>query len=207
MLYAGARMQPDADRYQVARGSQAETLHDDSDVLEGFAALSHDMPPESLAYAALADRADRSVELAMMRRVRADAPAPDEAYAIASNPSPAPGAANPQPGWRGKAHFGYNTLSETVLPEGSRVAVCDDCGCLLLLDPGVTVQDDDYGEDGMPIEPAAAGHAACPRCASMLLTIEDIYSYLGYPEKMFRRVSAPDDDDVERRGVPATATL
>lgn len=56
MLYAGARMQPDADRYQVARGSQAETLHDDNDVLEGFAALSHDMPPESLAYAALADR-------------------------------------------------------------------------------------------------------------------------------------------------------
>lgn len=56
MLYAGARMQPDGNRYEVARGKQTETLHDDPEVLEGFSTLAHDMPPESLAYAALADR-------------------------------------------------------------------------------------------------------------------------------------------------------
>ena len=56
MLYAGARRTPDGDGYQVARGSQSEAIHDDDAVLEGFATLAHDMPPESLAYAALADR-------------------------------------------------------------------------------------------------------------------------------------------------------
>lgn len=56
MLYAGARPGPEGDGYEVARGRQTETLRDDPDVLEGFATLAHDMPPESLAYAALADR-------------------------------------------------------------------------------------------------------------------------------------------------------
>ena len=55
MLYAGARSGKDG-RFEVARGRQTETLHDDEAVLEGFATLAHDMPPESLAYAALADR-------------------------------------------------------------------------------------------------------------------------------------------------------
>ena len=55
MLYAGARRGKDG-RFEVARGRQTETLHDDDHVLEGFATLAHDMPPESLSYAALADR-------------------------------------------------------------------------------------------------------------------------------------------------------
>ncbi len=55
MLYAGARQGKDG-RFEVARGRQTETLHDDDHVLEGFSTLAHDMPPESLAYAALADR-------------------------------------------------------------------------------------------------------------------------------------------------------
>ena len=55
MLYAGAR--PDADgRYAVARGKQTEPLADDPGALAVFAAFSHDMPPETLSYAALADR-------------------------------------------------------------------------------------------------------------------------------------------------------
>lgn len=55
MLYAGARPNPDTGRYEVARGKQIETIHDDPAALEGFSTLSHDMPPESLSYAALAD--------------------------------------------------------------------------------------------------------------------------------------------------------
>ena len=55
MLYAGAR--PGADgRYEVIRGKQAEVLDDDPGALAVFATLSHDMPPEQLAYAVLADR-------------------------------------------------------------------------------------------------------------------------------------------------------
>ena len=54
MLYAGARRGQSG--YEVARGRQIETLHDDEAVLQGFSTLAHDMPPESLAYAALADR-------------------------------------------------------------------------------------------------------------------------------------------------------
>lgn len=55
MLYAGAR--PDRQgRYTVARGEQTEPLVDDPEALAVFAAFSHDMPPETLAYAALADR-------------------------------------------------------------------------------------------------------------------------------------------------------
>jgi len=55
MLYAGAR--PNAEgRYEIYRGTQVCALEDDPGVLAVFATLSHDMPPEALAYAALADR-------------------------------------------------------------------------------------------------------------------------------------------------------
>ena len=57
MLYAGAR--PSAERpgvWEVVRGGQKEAVVDDPERLKGFARLSHDMPPEALAYAALADR-------------------------------------------------------------------------------------------------------------------------------------------------------
>ena len=55
MLYAGAR--PNAQGcYEVYRGTQVHALEDDPDALAVFATLSHDMPPEALAYAALADR-------------------------------------------------------------------------------------------------------------------------------------------------------
>ena len=55
MLYAGAR--PNAQgRYEVFRGAQVHTLEDDPAALARFATFSHDMPPEALAYAALADR-------------------------------------------------------------------------------------------------------------------------------------------------------
>jgi hypothetical protein len=56
MLYAGARRQPETGTCAVARGRQVETLHDDPEAIERFFTLAHDMPPESLAYAALADR-------------------------------------------------------------------------------------------------------------------------------------------------------
>jgi tagaturonate reductase len=55
MLYAGAK--PNAQgRYEVYRGTQVHTLEDDPGALAVFATMSHDMPPESLAYAVLADR-------------------------------------------------------------------------------------------------------------------------------------------------------
>ena len=55
MLYAGAR--PNAQgRYEVYRGTQVHALEDDPEALAVFATLSHDMPPEALAYAVLADR-------------------------------------------------------------------------------------------------------------------------------------------------------
>ena len=55
MLCAGARAN-EAGEYEVLRGDGRAVLHDDPDVLEAFSRLSHDMPPETLAYAALADR-------------------------------------------------------------------------------------------------------------------------------------------------------
>ena len=55
MLYAGARSNAEG-RYEVYRGTQVFTLEDDPEALAVFATLSHDMPPEALAYAALADR-------------------------------------------------------------------------------------------------------------------------------------------------------
>ena len=55
MLYAGAR--PNAQgTYEVFRGTQIHTLEDDPAALAVFSTLSHDMPPEALAYASLADR-------------------------------------------------------------------------------------------------------------------------------------------------------
>ena len=55
MLCAGAR--PDRDgQYTVLRGKETHRLADDPAALAVFATLSHDMPPEALAYAALADR-------------------------------------------------------------------------------------------------------------------------------------------------------
>lgn len=55
MLYAGVRPNQ-AGIYEVARGAQTHILEDDPEILRAFARLSHDMPPESLAYAVLADR-------------------------------------------------------------------------------------------------------------------------------------------------------
>ena len=55
MMYAGAR--PNAQgRYEIFRGAQVHLLEDDPAALAVFSTLSHDMPPEALAYAALADR-------------------------------------------------------------------------------------------------------------------------------------------------------
>ena len=55
MLYAGARPNVHG-RYEILRGTQIHALDDDPAALALFATLSHDMPPEALAYAALADR-------------------------------------------------------------------------------------------------------------------------------------------------------
>ena len=55
MLYAGARPN-EKGRYEVLRGSERHVLADDPQALAVFATLAHDMPPEALAYAALADR-------------------------------------------------------------------------------------------------------------------------------------------------------
>ena len=56
MLLAGARLNAETGRYEVARGSHTEALDADPDRLAVFSALSHDMPPDTLAYAVLADR-------------------------------------------------------------------------------------------------------------------------------------------------------
>ena len=55
MLCAGARAN-DAGEYEVLRGDERAVLRDDPEILEAFSRLSHDMPAETLAYAALADR-------------------------------------------------------------------------------------------------------------------------------------------------------
>lgn len=54
MLYAGARKN-DAGVYEVARGEKTMPIYDDPKSIEAFSHLAHDMPAESLAYAALAD--------------------------------------------------------------------------------------------------------------------------------------------------------
>ena len=56
MLYSGARKNPKTGIYEVMRGNTVEAIHDESERLEIFSTLSHDMPPEALAYAVLADR-------------------------------------------------------------------------------------------------------------------------------------------------------
>lgn len=53
-LYAGAREENGA--YFVARGDEQHRIFDDPEILETFARFAHDMPAETLAYAALADR-------------------------------------------------------------------------------------------------------------------------------------------------------
>ncbi len=55
MLYAGAR-QDESGAYRVVRESASHVIADDEEILESFARFSHDMPPETLSYAALADR-------------------------------------------------------------------------------------------------------------------------------------------------------
>ena len=55
MLCAGARAN-EAGEYEVLRGDARAVLHDDPEILAAFSRLSHDMPAETLAYAALADR-------------------------------------------------------------------------------------------------------------------------------------------------------
>lgn len=61
MLYAGAREEGGA--YCVARGNEKDRLIDDPEILESFARFSHDMPAETLAYAALADRSIWGMDL------------------------------------------------------------------------------------------------------------------------------------------------
>ena len=55
MLYAGVRRDENG-RWCVAREQKSDVLCDDPEILEAFSSLSHDMPAESLTYAALADR-------------------------------------------------------------------------------------------------------------------------------------------------------
>lgn len=61
MLYAGAREEDGA--YFVARGEEKHLLADDPEILAAFSRLSHDMPAETLAYAALADRSVWGMDL------------------------------------------------------------------------------------------------------------------------------------------------
>ena len=55
MLYSGAR-KDESGAYRVLRENASHVIADDEEMLEAFARFSHDMPPETLAYAALADR-------------------------------------------------------------------------------------------------------------------------------------------------------
>ena len=62
MLYAGVR-RDEQGRWCVAREQKTDVLRDDPAVLEAFSSLAHDMPAESLAYAALADRSIWGMDL------------------------------------------------------------------------------------------------------------------------------------------------
>ena len=55
MLCAGARRN-EVGEYEVLRGDARAVLRDDPEILAAFSLLSHDMPAETLTYAALADR-------------------------------------------------------------------------------------------------------------------------------------------------------
>lgn len=56
MLFAGVRREEDG-RYAYLRGEERCFVAEDEDVLFSFSRLSCDMPPESLSYAVLSDRA------------------------------------------------------------------------------------------------------------------------------------------------------
>ena len=56
MLFAGARQGPDG-AFASAQGEKGFPLTEDEDILRAFSRLSCDMPPETLAYAVLSDRA------------------------------------------------------------------------------------------------------------------------------------------------------
>jgi hypothetical protein len=56
MLFAGARREEDG-RYTVLKNGERCFVSEDEEILSSFSRLSCDMPPESLAYAALSDRA------------------------------------------------------------------------------------------------------------------------------------------------------
>ena len=56
MLFAGARRE-ESGRYACLRGEEKCYLSEDEEILLAFSRLSCDMPPESLAYAVLSDRA------------------------------------------------------------------------------------------------------------------------------------------------------
>ena len=56
MLFAGVRQEDDG-RYAILKNGEKCFVSEDEDVLSSFSRLSCDMPPESLAYAALSDRA------------------------------------------------------------------------------------------------------------------------------------------------------
>lgn len=56
MLFAGAR-QDDQGRYTYLKNGETCYFNEDEEILFSFSRLSCDMPPESLAYAALSDRA------------------------------------------------------------------------------------------------------------------------------------------------------
>ena len=62
MLYAGVR-RDEKGRWCVAREQKCDVLYDDPAILEAFSTLAHDMPAESLSYAALADRSIWGMDL------------------------------------------------------------------------------------------------------------------------------------------------
>jgi len=62
MLYAGVRRDENG-RWCVAREQKSDPLHDAPHILEAFSTLAHDMPAETLTYAALADRSIWGMDL------------------------------------------------------------------------------------------------------------------------------------------------
>ena len=56
MLFAGTRQEDDG-RYTILKNGERCFVSEDEEILASFSRLSCDMPPESLAYAALSDRA------------------------------------------------------------------------------------------------------------------------------------------------------
>ena len=56
MLFAGTRQEEDG-RYSILKNGERCFVSEDEEILASFSRLSCDMPPESLAYAALSDRA------------------------------------------------------------------------------------------------------------------------------------------------------